>query len=183
MPHELTFLLVAGATLGAAVAAMALRNIVHCALAAIGAFAGLAALYLQLNAEFAGFAQILVYVGAVAILILFAVMLTHGSEASSSTRASGWAVAALLGLCLALGVGRSPSLWRDAKPAAGASARQIGGALVSEYIVPLETVGLLLTSALLGAVTIALRETETKTSDPGIHEERPPRASEMVSRS
>src|SRR3989454_1325620 len=68
-------------TLVGAVAAMSLRNLVHCALALTVAFAGLAALYLQLDAQFVGFAQILVYIGAVAILIVFAILLTRGSEA------------------------------------------------------------------------------------------------------
>src|SRR5712691_292771 len=67
-------------TLVGAVAAMSLRNLVHCALALTLAFAGLAALYLQLDAQFVGFAQILIYIGAVAILIVFAILLTRGSE-------------------------------------------------------------------------------------------------------
>ena len=50
----------------------------HCALALTVAFAGLALLFLQLDAQFAGFAQILVYIGAVAILVVFAILLTRG---------------------------------------------------------------------------------------------------------
>ena len=65
---------------GLAIAAMALRQLVHCALCAAAAFAGLALIYLQLDAEFVGFAQLLVYVGAIAILIVFAVLLTRGDE-------------------------------------------------------------------------------------------------------
>src|SRR5579871_6443133 len=61
-------------------AAVTLKNTVHCALALTVAFAGLALLYLQLDAQFAGFAQILVYIGAVAILVVFAILLTRGSE-------------------------------------------------------------------------------------------------------
>src|SRR6266699_5471449 len=76
----ITLVILALLTLGGAVAAMSLRNLVHCALALTVAFAGLAALYLQLDAQFVGFAQILVYVGAVAILIVFAILLTGGSE-------------------------------------------------------------------------------------------------------
>ncbi len=63
-----------------ALAAVLLRNTVHCALAVTVAFAGLALLFLQLDAQFAGFAQILVYIGAVAILVVFAILLTRGSE-------------------------------------------------------------------------------------------------------
>ena len=76
----LPFAIIAVLTLASAVAAMSLRNLVHCALALTVTFAGLAALYLQLDAQFVGFAQVLVYVGAVAILIVFAILLTRGSE-------------------------------------------------------------------------------------------------------
>src|SRR5881397_1651634 len=76
----LPFIIAAVLTLAGAVAAMSLRNLVHCALCLIVTFAGLAALFLQLNAQFVGFAQILVYIGAVAILILFAILLTRSSE-------------------------------------------------------------------------------------------------------
>src|SRR3989475_2548630 len=72
---------------------MALRNLVHCALSLILTFAGLAALYLQLNAQFVGFAQILVYIGAVAMLIVFAILLTRGSDApQQNTFSSTWVV-------------------------------------------------------------------------------------------
>src|SRR5882672_3546401 len=95
------FAILALLTIASAVAAMTLRNLVHCALSLAVTFAGLAALYLQLEAQFAGFAQILVYVGAVAILIVFAILLTRGSEVAGGTTASkygavGVGVAALV---------------------------------------------------------------------------------------
>src|SRR5689334_17377407 len=74
------FLLIAAFTLASAIAAMSLRNLVHCALFAALTFGGLAGVFLELNAQFVGLAQILVYVGAVAILIVFAILLTRGSE-------------------------------------------------------------------------------------------------------
>src|SRR5438132_1197334 len=74
------FTILAALTLVSAIAAMSLRNLVHCALCLIVTFAGLAALFLNLDAEFVGFAQILVYIGAVAILILFAILLTRSSD-------------------------------------------------------------------------------------------------------
>ncbi|HKX62671.1 MAG TPA: NADH-quinone oxidoreductase subunit J, partial [Verrucomicrobiae bacterium] len=63
---SLAFVIIAGLTAASAVAAMALRNLVHCALCLVVMFAGLAALYLQLGAEFVGFVQVIVYIGAVA---------------------------------------------------------------------------------------------------------------------
>src|SRR3954462_15413873 len=74
------FWILAALTVLGAVAAVTLKNTVHCALAVTIAFAGLALLFLQLDAQFAGFAQILVYIGAVAILVVFAILLTRGSE-------------------------------------------------------------------------------------------------------
>src|ERR1700728_3051524 len=73
------FWLLAAITVAGGLAAVLLKNLVHCALALTVVFAGLALLFLQLDAQFAGFAQILVYVGAVAILVVFAILLTRGS--------------------------------------------------------------------------------------------------------
>jgi NADH:ubiquinone oxidoreductase subunit 6 (subunit J) len=74
------FYVLAALTVAGGLAAMLLKNTVHCALALTVAFAGLALLFLNLDAQFAGFAQILVYIGAVAILVVFAILLTRGSE-------------------------------------------------------------------------------------------------------
>ena len=72
--------ILAGLIVGGAVAAVSRRNLVHAALFLAIAFIGQAALYLQLGAEFAGFVQILVYVGAVSMVIVFAILLTRGLE-------------------------------------------------------------------------------------------------------
>src|SRR2546422_6282546 len=87
------FVIIAIFTVASALAAMTLRNLVHCALALTITFAGLAAFYLQLDAQFVGFAQVLVYIGAVAILIVFAILLTRGSESQpQGVFSSGWRV-------------------------------------------------------------------------------------------
>ena len=94
-----TFLILAILTVAGTAAAMGLRNAVHCVLALTVGFAGVAALYLQLDAQFVGFTQIMVYVGAVAILAVFAIMMTHSPTAVrlpaySSQWVSGGIVAA-----------------------------------------------------------------------------------------
>src|SRR5882724_9999868 len=150
-------------TIASAVAAMTLRNLVHCALALALTFAGLAAFYLQLDAQFAGFAQVLVYVGAVAILIVFVILLTRGSEPPQEPIFSS---GSLLGLAIAVAVFgvmaiaiRSSRLAGVKLPAAPeTTVRQIGDQLMTKYILPLEVVGLLLTAALIGAVIIAMKE-------------------------
>jgi NADH-quinone oxidoreductase subunit J len=163
MLNEIAFLLCASLILAGAAAAMMLRNLVHCALCAAGAFAGLAAIYLQLSAEFAGFAQLLVYVGAVAILIVFTILLTRGADiqagaANSSSKWMGLLVGGLVCACLVGSIMASPSLLRLPSQEAHAPVQRIGEQLMNQYIMPLEAIGLLLTAALLGAVVIAVRE-------------------------
>ena len=63
---------------------MTLRSLVHCALALAVAFAGIGTLYLSLGAQFLGLAQLLVYVGAIAVLIVFVILLTRGGESDAS---------------------------------------------------------------------------------------------------
>lgn len=159
----LTFAIIAVVTIAAAMAAMMLRNLVHCALSLTVAFAGLAAAYVQLDAQFVGFAQVLVYVGAVAILVVFAILLTRGSETTPRTILSpGWlagvAVAVAVFSVLAYTISRSFINQSVSPPAPEASVRQIGDALMHQFVLPLEVVGLLLTAALIGAVIIAMKE-------------------------
>ena len=154
-------------TLASAMAAMSLRNLVHCALSLAITFAGLAALYLQLNAQFVGFAQILVYVGAVAILIVFAILLTRGSEPPtdhlySSKWFVGLAVAAAVFGLIAGVIFSSKALGFASAPLPQTSVRQLGEQLMSRYILPLEVLGLLLTAALIGAVILAMQDTSAK---------------------
>jgi NADH-quinone oxidoreductase subunit J len=161
----LSFAIIAVLTLASAVAAMSLRNLVHCALALTVTFAGLAAFYLLLDAQFVGFAQILVYIGAVAILIVFAILLTRRGEppqlsSFSATWVAGVGIAvAVFGLLGGL-VLSSRAVAREIRPPPAISVRQIGEQLMTKYILPLEVVGLLLTAALIGAVIIAMREKE-----------------------
>ncbi len=159
-----SFYIVAGLTIGSAVAAMSLRNIVHCALLLTITFAGLALLYLQLNAQFVALAQILIYIGAVAILIVFAILLTRSSENSTASSrslggiASGVLIALAAFATLARAIGSSPVIRQSYPAAQPATVRQIGQELMKNYILPLEIVALLLTAALIGAAVIALQE-------------------------
>src|SRR5246500_2048983 len=77
---SVVFWILAAITVLGGLSTVTQKNTVHCALALTTAFAGLALLFLQLDAQFVGFAQILVYIGAVAILVVFAILLTRGSE-------------------------------------------------------------------------------------------------------
>jgi len=162
------FAIIAALTIASAVCAMALRNLVHCALSLTLTFAGLAALYLQLDAQFVGFAQILIYIGAVAILIVVAILLTRGSGPAqqpilSPSWIGGVAVAVVVfGLLTAMIASSSVARRGFSPPQPDITVRQIGNQLMTKYILPLEVIGLLLTAALIGAVIIAMQEKETK---------------------
>jgi NADH-quinone oxidoreductase subunit J len=150
-------------TVAGAMAAMGLRNLVHSVLALTVAFAGLAAVYLQLGAQFVGLAQVLVYVGAVAILIVFAILLTRDTGATpQSVLSSSWigscAVVLVVFGTLAWAIHHSAASRRAVMPQPEASMQQIGNALMLRFALPLEIIGLLLTAALIGAVTIAMRD-------------------------
>src|SRR6185503_12550408 len=158
------FVIIGGLTVISALAAMSLRNLVHCALCLTITFAGLAALYLKLNAQFVGLAQVLVYVGAVAILIVFAVLLTRSDEQTPRAAilspawwvGAGVAIAAFCVLAAAISsssVSKSPAV---AGPLI--TVEQIGDKLLTDYVLPLEVIGLLLTAALIGAVIIAMQD-------------------------
>ena len=160
---SLPFIIIAFVTLFAAAAAMSLRNLVHCALSFVVAFAGLAAMYLLLDAQFVGFAQILVYVGAIAILIVFAILLTRsGDTPNEAVLAPGWiygiAVSAVVFTMLGWAVLNSSALPKQTLPAPVATVKDIGDLLMTKYVLPLEIIGLLLTAAMIGAVIIALKE-------------------------
>ena len=163
------FYLISGLAVAGALAAVLLKNTVHCALALTVAFAGIALLFLKLGAQFAGFAQILVYIGAVAILVVFAILLTRGSETPkdgvySKFPLTGLAIAAAVFAVLGWAVLNSASaLPGAANPSAAAptvTVMDIGNALMSRYVLPLEIVALLLTAALIGAVIVARHEKE-----------------------
>ncbi len=160
-----SFFLLAAITIIATAAAMTLKNLVHCVLWLTLGLVGLAALYLELGAQFVGFTQILVYAGAVAILAIFAIMMTRGAHpiaatAASPFRLSGALIAvgvfAVLAFALSSATASQPIL--GAPPEA--SVRQIGVALMSRFVLPLEVIGVLLTAALIGAGILAMEDTQ-----------------------
>jgi NADH-quinone oxidoreductase subunit J len=159
------FYILAALTIGGGLAAVLLKNLVHAALATTVVFAGLALLYLELDAQFAGFAQILVYIGAVAILIVFAILLTRGSDLPkdsvfSRTWAVGLVIAAAVFAVLAWAVLQSLRAVPQQMAVPAVTVHDIGNALVGRYVLPLEIVGLLLTAATVGAVIVAMHEKE-----------------------
>jgi NADH-quinone oxidoreductase subunit J len=160
-----TFFILAILTVAGTAAAMGMRNAVHCVLALTLGFAGVAAIYLQLDAQFVGFTQIMVYVGAVAILAVFAIMMTHSPlpakpAAYSSYWLLGGVVAAAVFVVLAWAISSSGISKQALPPQPEVTVQQIGDALMHRFVLPLEIMGLLLTAALIGAVVIAMDRIE-----------------------
>jgi NADH-quinone oxidoreductase subunit J len=160
---SIVFYLIAGIAVAGALAAVLLKNTVHCALALTVAFAGLALMFLELDAQFAGFAQILVYIGAVAILVVFAILLTRGSETPKGTVYSrnwivGLVTAAGIFAMLGWAVLHSALALPHETSTPSVTVMDIGNALMGRYVLPLEIVALLLTAALIGAVIVAMHE-------------------------
>lgn len=162
------FWVISALTVVSALGAMLLKNLVHCALLLSVTFAGLALLFLQLDAQFAGFAQILVYVGAVAILVVFAILLTRSAEAPkdggvfSKTWLAGLAVAAAVFATVGSAVLYSVRGLPHETTAPTVTVLAIGQSLMTSYVLPLEIVALLLTVATIGAVIVAMQEKPEK---------------------
>jgi NADH-quinone oxidoreductase subunit J len=170
----IVFLIIAALMLFSGVMVVAVKNIIHSALWLISTFFMVGALYLLLEAEFLAVVQVLIYVGAVSILMLFAIMLTRHVMASRPEQAfyRRWYLA--LGVCLLLfGAAIVPTLLAQqpgfaqatetAQQALGSPERiagvfSLGVAYVSQYLIPFQIAGLLLLVALIGAIVIAFEE-------------------------
>jgi NADH-quinone oxidoreductase subunit J len=154
------FIIIAIFTLAGAIAAACLRKLIHAALCLVIAFLGLAAFYFLLGAEFVGLVQVFVYVGAVAVLIVFTILLTRREEEGEGGGFS-WAgviVALAVFAGLAWAILKTPSLSVAATGIEPLTVKRIGEVLMTSYVWPLQCVGLLLTAALIGALVLVMEE-------------------------
>ncbi len=153
------FFCVAVFTLSAALAAALLSRLIHAALCLALAFVGVAAFYFLLGAEFVGLVQIFVYVGAVAILIVFTILLTRREAGKDRTfHWSGALIALAVFAGLLWAILRTPALAVNAPALPPLTVKRIGEVLMSAYVWPLECVGLVLTAALIGALVLVMEE-------------------------
>ena len=142
---------------------VSLRNIFHCALFLIMCLFGVAGIYILLNAEFLAAAQVLIYVGGVAILIIFAVMLTS-DLASERIRMTTENAAVAFAACAMFAVSAiflmaKTEVWQYTEAALTTdNVGSIGKYLMTEFMLPFEVVSVLLLAALIGAIVIARKE-------------------------
>jgi NADH-quinone oxidoreductase subunit J len=171
--HTMTtfFLITTVIAVGGTLAAMTRRNPIHCILSLALGLVGIAGMYLALGAQFVGFTQILVYVGAVAILAVFALMMTQGHiesalveprRAFSRSSLSGFVTAAAVFAVLAWAAHSYHPVTPSTEQTPSAAAKDVGVALMHGFVLPLEVIGVLLTAALIGAVIIALPAKEER---------------------
>lgn len=160
---NLVFFIFALFAIGGAIFMISFTKVVHMVVALAFSFLSLAGLYVLLDAEFIAFVQILIYAGAISILMIFGIMMTkHGNDEEPKRPAHN----ALLGIgALALfGVlfyaiqstvfpTAPPPVYED-------NTREIGKLIFSKYVIPFELISLLLTVAFIGAIVIAKREEE-----------------------
>lgn len=155
----LAFFIVGILTLVAGFMTVTLRNVFHAALALVGTFFGVAGLYLMLEAEFLAVVQVLIYIGAIAVLILFAIMLTRGlmrSLDSNINKQWAWAALAITTLFLGLVLVSLMVPWRLGGSAVYTDVTPyLGTSLLTTYVLPFEVVSVLLLAALIGAFIIA----------------------------
>ncbi len=185
---QFLFLVIAALGLLTALGTVLARNLVHAALFLVAFFFTIACQFVLLEAEFLAALQVLVYIGAVAIILMFGIMLTRNIQGDDTTIvAAAWRIPGVAaGLCvfgiLAFGINSAvapaghiawselnmrPSIAADAgsspatavrREAVNNMARTVGNELMTRYVVGFEVAGLLLTVALVGAIALAHRE-------------------------
>ena len=157
--NSVAFLVIAIITLSGALAAATLRKLIHAALSLVIAFVGVAASFFLLGAEFVGLVQVFVYVGAVAVLIVFTILLTRREV--TGDRGFNWG-GAIVALAVFGGLVRTilktKSLAIPAPQIEPVTVKVIGEVLMTNYVWPLQCVGLVLTAALIGALILVMEE-------------------------
>ncbi|WP_373232174.1 NADH-quinone oxidoreductase subunit J [Cohnella sp.] len=155
------FLLAVCAIIGA-VMAIHFTKVVHTVLSLAFTFISLAGLYILLEAEFIAFVQVLLYVGAITILMIFGIMMTKHDDADRETPRPLLETLAAIG-CISLfgilfyGI-RNANFPAEAAPFIDDNTREIGIQLFTKYAIPFELVSVLLTVAFIGAVALAKKE-------------------------
>jgi NADH-quinone oxidoreductase subunit J len=159
------FWLFAAVMIGSAFLVVTMRDIIRCGLAMIVCFGSLAGIYVILGAPLIAAAQVIVYIGAISVLILFAIMLTQDKAAPArlvfQTQAAPAAVAAII-VAVLVAVAAYGTDWGAATKVAGiatdALARIIFGNERPQYMLSFEAVSVLLLAAVIGGVFLAKRE-------------------------
>lgn len=154
------FWILAAVTVGSALMVVVVRNLIHAVMLLVVSFVGMAGLYVTLSADFVAVAQVLIYAGAISVLILFAIMLTPRAgrdNAETFLRLPALLLAVLLGFTMALVAVETD--WEIASRGGfEETASVIGEALLSKYVLPFEMASVLLLAAMIGAIVLVRSE-------------------------
>ena len=148
---------------GGGLAVVTLRNIIHSAIAMMVCFGSLAGMYALLGAPIVAAAQVLIYLGAISVLILFAIMLTQAGDANLPApyhRQLPIAIVVALAIMGLVGWAVVQTDWGLAAQAAGAAVEALAEAIFTTYALPFEIISLLLLVAIIGAIYLARRPEE-----------------------
>ena len=163
-PIQILFLITAVVSLGAALMVVTTKNMIHAALWLILTLFGVAVFFVLLNAGFLAVAQVVIYIGAIAILMIFAIMMTRNIADLSETQINrNWPWALIIGILLFAGLVSILYFWPGTSSSATPMSpetepiSQLGQALVAPnaYLIPFEVASVLLLAALIGAIYIA----------------------------
>jgi NADH-quinone oxidoreductase subunit J len=158
---DLLFLTFAAIMVGSALLVVTMKDIIRCGLAMIVCFAALAGLYVFAGATVVAAAQVLVYIGAISVLVLFAIMLTQTKSGPASlvfqTQAFPAAIAAAV-LALLIAVVVAATDWTTTASRITTDARELAKVLFGQFTLPFEVVSVLLLAAVIGGVFLAKRE-------------------------
>ncbi|MFI5288597.1 MAG: NADH-quinone oxidoreductase subunit J [Polyangia bacterium] len=159
-PGAIFFYFLATVVVLSAVGVAIAPNILYSAFALLGTLAGVAGLYLYMGADFLGIAQLLIYVGGILVLILFAVLLTNRIGEMNITNLSAGlivgapAAVAVIALLIKMALGTA---WPVTEVVVAPTTQRLGDAFLREYLMPFEIASLVLLMALVGAMVIARR--------------------------
>lgn len=161
--NDVVFVLISGLTIFSALGVVLSRNIVHSALSLILAFLGVAFTFFQLGAGFLGLVQILVYAGAISVLIIFAIMLVMNVEADQTNLPNPSRATRFWGVLLALGLitGLGAAIWfSNLAPVLGQlpvadAVGSLADLMLGQYVVAFEAAAILLLLAMVGAIILA----------------------------
>ena len=158
---DLLFMTFAAVMVGSALLVVVMKDIIRCGLAMIISFAALAGLYVIAGAPVVAAAQVLVYIGAISVLVLFAIMLTQTKAGPASlvfqTQAFPAAIAAAV-LALLMAVVVASTDWGETGKRIATSATDVATTLFADYVLAFEIVSVLLLAAVIGGIFIAKRE-------------------------
>jgi len=161
--NDAVFILIAAVTIGSALGVVAAKNIVHSALLLVVTFLAVAGLYFQMNAGFLGLVQILIYGGAISVLIIFAIMLVMDTEVERTNLPSSNLPRRLGGLYVSilLTITAGAAIWFTRWPLAGAGSKGwdemavLADLMLGKYVVAFEVAAILLLVAVVGAIILA----------------------------